>query len=96
MERLIHPALSHQVLGAAFAVHTGLGPGLLESAYENAMCVELSVRGIPFERQKAFPLQYRGERVGDYFADLVVDGKIILELKAVKAFQPEMEAQLIN
>lgn len=85
MERLECDSLSRSVLGAAFAVHNALGPGLLESAYKVAMCVELRHRGPSFERQKMFPLIYRGERVGDYFADLVVEAKIILELKAVKA-----------
>ena len=96
MASLIHKELSDSVLGAAFAVHNELGPGLLESAYEGAVCVELRLRGIGVERQPVFPLHYRGEYVGAYIADLVVAGTIILELKAVKELSPVMDAQIIN
>jgi len=84
------------VLGAAFTVHNVLGPGLLESAYEGAICVELKHLGLRVERQPVFPLSYRGEYIGAYIADLVVEGTIILELKAVKGLSPAMEAQIIN
>mgnify|MGYP000013080226 FL=1 len=83
MTTMLHKELSDKVLGMAFAVHNILGPGLLESAYEGAFCVELARAGIPFERQRVFPLHYRGELVGAYIADLAVAGKIILELKSV-------------
>ena len=96
MASLIHKELSDHVLGAAFAVHNALGPGLLESAYEGALCVELRHRGLRFARQEVYPLAYRGEYVGAYIADLVVESTIILELKAARALSPAMEAQLIN
>ena len=80
----------------SFSVHNILGPGLLESAYEGAFCVELARAGITFERQRVFPLHYRGELVGAYIADLAVDSKIILELKSVSMLSKIMEAQLIN
>jgi GxxExxY protein len=80
----------------AFSVHNILGPGLLESAYEGALVIELSHAGVPFERQKVYPLYYKGELAGAYVADLVVDNSIILELKSVKALGSTMEAQLIN
>ena len=96
MSLLVHKDLSDNVLGGAFAVHNALGPGLLESAYEGAICVELKHRGLSVERQVAYPLVYRGEYVGAYLADLVVEGTIILELKSVKALTPVMEAQIIN
>jgi GxxExxY protein len=80
----------------AYSVHNALGPGLLEHAYKEAMCVELKHTGIPFEREQVFSLEYRGENVGTYFADIVVDNKIILELKSVDVFHETMEAQLIN
>ena len=73
-----------------------LGPGLVESAYEGAFCVELSQAGIPFERQKVYPLYYKGEYVSAYIADLVVDNKIIIELKSVTKLTTLMEAQLLN
>ena len=96
MASLIHKKLSDKVLGATFAVHNVLGPGLLESAYEGAMCVELKYLGLGVERQQVFPLSYRGEYVGAYLADLVVEGTIILELKAVRTLSAVMEAQIIN
>ena len=88
--------LSNLILKMAFSVHNILGPGLLESAYEGAFCVELSKAGIFFERQKVFPLNYKGECVGAYIADIVVDNKVIIELKSVSCLNKVMEAQLLN
>ena len=96
MAKLYKKQLSDKVLGMAFSVHNILGPGLLESAYEGAYCVELTHSGITFSRQKVYPLHYKGELVGAYIADLVVDNTIILELKSVKQLNHVMEAQLIN
>jgi GxxExxY protein len=96
MESFIHKELSYKVLGMAYAVHNILGPGLLESAYQKAMCVELRQAGIPYKREQVFPLEYKGEDIGTYKADIVVDDKIILELKSVEELYPWMEAQLIN
>jgi GxxExxY protein len=96
MSSLIHHKLSNTVLGMCFSVHNILGPGLLESAYEGAIVIELKHAGIPFERQQVFPVHYKGELAGAYIADLAVDNKIILELKSVQALNPAMEAQLIN
>jgi GxxExxY protein len=80
----------------AFSVYNILGPGLLESAYEGAYCIELTRAGIPFSRQKVYPLYYKGELVGGYIADLVVDNTIILEIKSVKQLTNVMQAQLLN
>ena len=96
MASLIHKELSDKVLGAAFTVHSALGPGLLESAYEGALCVELKYRGLHVERERIFPLQYRGKYVGAYIADIVVENTIILELKSVRALNDCMAAQIIN
>ena len=96
MSKLIHSELSNKVLSCVFSVHNILGLGLLESCYEGAMVVELKRAGIPFQRQQVFPLYYKGELVGGYIADLVVDDKIILELKSVQVLHPVMEAQLLN
>jgi GxxExxY protein len=96
MAELYKKQLSDKVLGMAFSVHNILGPGLLESAYEGAYCVELTRSGIPFSRQKVYPLTYKGELVGGYIADLVVDNTIILELKSVKQLNGVMQAQIIN
>jgi GxxExxY protein len=96
MCKLIYKQLSDKVLSMAFSVHNILGPGLLESAYEGAFCVELSRAGIPFSRQKVYPLSYKGEMVGAYIADLVVKDTIILELKSAQQINRVMEEQLIN
>jgi len=80
----------------AYTIHNAIGPGLLEHAYKEAICVELEFQGIPFEREKVFPLEYRGRNIGTYFADIVVDHNIIIECKSVEQFHPSMEAQLIN
>jgi GxxExxY protein len=82
--------------GMSFSVHNILGPGLLESAYEGAFCVELARAGIRFERQRIYPLHYKGELIGGYIADIVVADTIILELKSVSALNKVMEAQLVN
>ncbi len=96
MSNVLYHDLSHKVLKAVFTVHTAIGPGLLESAYESAICIELRHQGISFEKQKEYSLIYRGEPAGIYYADLVVENKILLELKSVKTLVPIMEAQLIN
>ena len=96
MTKLLNQSLSNKVLGMAFSVHNILGVGLLESAYQGAYVVELKQTGIPYEVQKTYPLYYKGELVGAYVADLVVDNSIIIELKSVKTLNPIMEAQLLN
>ena len=96
MGTFFYESLSHRVIGACFSVHNILGPGLLESAYKGALVIELSHLGIPFHRQRVFPVYYKGELAGAYIADLVVDNKIILELKAVSSLSPVMDAQIIN
>ncbi len=96
MTEIVHKELGFKVLGMAYTVHNALGPGLLEHAYKEAMCVELEYAGIPYSRERIFDLRYRGQNVGTYFADLIVDNKILLELKSVQDFHPSMEAQIIN
>lgn len=96
MSHVLYKELSRLVVGAAYSVHNSLGLGLLENVYEGAMVIELQHRGLKVERQVRYPVSYRGEPVGDYFADVVVEKSIILELKAVKELTSVMEAQLIN
>jgi GxxExxY protein len=96
MEQMLHKELSVKVLGAAFSVHNILGPGLLESAYEGAFVVELENLAVKYERQRVYPLYYKGRLVSAYIADLVVDDTIIVELKSVKELHKTMEAQIIN
>ena len=89
--------LTEQVIGAAIAVHRELGPGLLESAYEECLCYELSERGIPFDRQKPLPVVYKSVRLDcGYRIDLVVAQKLIVELKVVEELLPIHEAQLLT
>lgn len=89
-------ALANQVIGAALEVHRTLGAGFLESVYEQALTIELTERGIPFERQKPVELKYKGKVVGDARLDLFVDQQLIVELKAVEAIHPIHQAQVIN
>jgi len=77
-------------------VHRVLGTGFLEAVYEEALSVELGVRDVPFRRQERLAVTYKGQIVGEYAADLVVDDRVIVELKAVKALNEIHEAQLIN
>lgn len=89
--------LSEKIIGAAIRTHRELGPGLLESAYEACLAFELVERGLEVERQKALPVVYRGINVDcGYRLDLLVEGKIILELKTVEKIVPIHEAQLLS
>ncbi|HXM74182.1 MAG TPA: GxxExxY protein [Chthoniobacterales bacterium] len=75
------------IIAAAIAVHRELGPGFLESIYEQALAVEFALRGIAFIRQKAVPLFYRDHQIGEHRLDFLVDDKIVVELKAVDALE---------
>jgi GxxExxY protein len=84
MAELGNRELSGRVIEAAIAVHTALGPGFLESVYENALAVELTARGIRFEQQKVVKNLHRGVEVGEHRLDLLVEGVMLVELKAVR------------
>jgi GxxExxY protein len=89
--------LTERVIGACIEIHRALGPGLLESAYEECLCHELSLAGIKFERQKPLPVHYKGVNLDcGYRLDLVVQQKVIIELKAVENLLPIHEAQLLT
>ena len=88
--------LAHIVIGAAIEVHKVLGPGFLESVYEEALCFELQMRGIPFERQAAIAVNYKGCEVGEGRLDLLVGSVLIVELKAVSELAPVHSAQVIS
>jgi len=88
--------LSHAVIGAAMRVHSCFGPGYLEEVYKNALMVELKAIGIDAEKEVPITVDYRGVRVGNYQADIVVEKILILELKAVSALVARHEAQLVN
>ena len=93
---LIYEDLSNKVLQAYFNVFKHLTTGLLESVYENAFCIEFDEMAVPYERQKRLSVIYKGRVVGDFVADIVVDNKIILELKSIPKLMPANSAQLIN
>jgi GxxExxY protein len=95
-DELVYPELSHVIVGAAIEVHRHLGPGQLESVYEHALAYELRIREIPYQRQVAIALDYKGCDVGDFIIDLIVDDKIIVELKAVERFHAVHVAQLLG
>jgi GxxExxY protein len=89
--------LTGEVIGAAIEVHKHLGPGLLESAYEECLCHELSLRKITYERQKPLPINYKQVKLDfSYRLDVVVEGKIILELKSCEKIEDIFRAQLLT
>lgn len=88
--------LAHRVIGAAIEVHRHLGPGFLESVYEGALCVEMRLQDIPFERQTPISMEYKGERVGEGRIDILVDGQLIVELKATNGLAPIHIAQVLS
>jgi len=89
--------LTHQIIGAAIEVHRLLNPGLLESTYEECICHELIQRGISFERQKPVPVIYKEVKLDcGYRLDLLVAGRVILELKSVEALAPIHDSVLIT
>ena len=90
-------ALAKGVVDAAFKVHKALGPGLLESAYQACMEIELDRRGVPFSVQELLPISYEGVRIeGAYRIDLLVGGKLVVELKAVEKLLPVHQAQILT
>ena len=89
--------LTHAIIGAAVNVHRALGPGLLESVYEECLARELHLQGIPFERQKAVPLVYKDVKLEcGYRLDLVVDGRVVVEIKAIEAIAPIHEHVMLT
>ena len=76
--------LTYQINGAIYEVNKELGPGFLEKVYENALLIELHARGLKAENQVPVKVEYKGQIIGDYFADIVVDDRVILELKALE------------
>lgn len=90
---LLLKELSGEIIGAAIAVHQELGPGLLESAYEECLCFELTERQVPYQRQVELPVRYRNHRLScAYRLDLLVDRQVVVELKAVAKLEPIHEA----
>jgi GxxExxY protein len=88
--------VTEKIIGCAYDVANGLGCGFLEKVYENALRIEVRRAGLSAAQQQPIPVVWRGERVGDYYADLLVEGCVIVELKAVKAFDDVHVAQCLN
>lgn len=88
--------LTERIIGCAIEVHRRLGAGLLESIYESALFVQLQYAGIQVERQVRFPVVYREQIIGEHIIDLLVEGKVVLELKSVEQLNPVFEAQVIS
>ncbi len=95
-EVFVDQSLSRKVIGAAIEVHRTLGPGFAESVYDRALCVELELRQIPFRRQVPVVAEYKGHCVGRSQLDLLVDERLVVELKAVEALMPVHRAQLLS
>ncbi|MFH0887825.1 MAG: GxxExxY protein [Planctomycetota bacterium] len=96
MDNFIHRELSYKIMEAVFEVHNILGPGYPEDKYEKALCREFRDRGISYETQKLVKVIYKDENLGDFRLDLVVEDKIILELKAISELNEVFEAQVYS
>lgn len=93
---LIHADITEQIIGAAFEVYKVLGYGFLERVYQRAMQVELRLRGLQCELERRIDVQFKGELVGDYSADLFVGNCVLVELKVAKTYRHDDEPQLLN
>lgn len=93
---LLYEEITNKILAACFEVSTELGSGFLESVYQNALMIALQEKGLTIEREYPLAVSFRGQIVGQFYADILVEGKIILELKAVSALSDIHKAQVIN
>ena len=87
--------MTYRIIGAAIEVHKALGPQLLERTYETALCIELELQRFRYERQRQINVAYKGQPVGEFFADKIVESRVVLELKAVANLLPVHNAQMI-
>ena len=93
---LLHRELSYAINGAAIQVHKHIGPGQLEAVYERALCEELGMQGIAYERQAPVKATYKGKVVGEYYADVVVANQVVVELKVVAKIMPVHKQQVLT
>ncbi|MBZ5630009.1 MAG: GxxExxY protein [Acidobacteriia bacterium] len=91
-----HSELTQVIIGTFYEVYNELGFGFVESVYETALSIALRAKGLKVERQCPVPVWFRGEQIGSFFADLIVNGSVILELNAARALEPSHIAQLLN
>jgi GxxExxY protein len=94
--QIVEADLSYRIRACAFAVSNELGPGFLERVYENALSIELQAAGLQIRTQYPIHVHYKGQLVGEYIADLLVEDKALIEIKAIKDLAPEHEAQILN
>ena len=94
--KMKHQDLTSKIIQCAYKVHNTLGFGFLEIIYQNALLIELLKAGLQAEKEKKIQVYYEAQLVGDYMADIIVENKVILELKSVKDLHPAHEAQVIN
>lgn len=92
----LYKELTYAVIGAAMEVHKVLGPGFLESVYEKSLAHEFDLRQIFYERQSSLKVTYKGFDVGDFRADFVLEGKLVVEIKAIQKLSKSDEGQLLN
>ena len=90
-----HDPLTQRIIGCAIEVHRELGPGLLEATYEEALCIELADTGVSFVRQSGIPVFYKGRLIGEHRPDLVVEGRVVVEVKSVERLIGVHQAQLL-
>ncbi len=95
-QKMLHHALTEKIIGVFYDVYNELGHGFLESIYETAMVIALREKGLVVEQQVEVPVWFRGNKIGNFFADLFVEGVVIVELKAVRSIDPSHEAQLLH
>lgn len=88
--------IAEMIIGSAIEVHRNLGPGLLESVYERALCIELRRAGLTFRNQFVIPISYKGESIGEHRLDILVEESLVVEIKAVDRFDPVFKAQLLS
>src|SRR5262245_12583043 len=88
--------LTEKIIGCAIQVHRALGPGLLEAPYVAALAIELAHKRLNFERQRRIPLEYRGAPIGDYYIDLIVENRVVVECKSVLRLEPVFGAQVLT
>ncbi len=96
LEQMKHASLTEKIIKVFYQVYNELGSGFLESVYENALTIAFAEAGLHVVQQAPIPVHFRGRLVGDFRCDLIVEDKVILELKAVKAIAPEHQAQALN
>ena len=90
-----HDPMTHRIIGCAIEVHRHLGPGLLESAYQAALCIELETAGVNYVRQLGVPVFYKGQLIGEYRPDLVVENRVVVEIKSVERLLGVHQAQTL-